>query len=223
MNERRIGAYGGTFDPVHNGHVEIARAVACNFKLDELLIIPAHRPPHKTEHVISDAYHRYAMAVLATIDEPRIRVSTIELDAPDKPYSFQTVERLREIYGARARLYFVMGADSFEEISTWREPQRLIASANIVVVTRPGSEIKTSHVPVQFRSSISDLRGQAKSERMPSDEEDAGAYKIYLTDYVNLDVSSTEIRRMARDGENIRGLVPPRVADYVEKYELYRR
>ena len=141
MNERRIGAYGGTFDPLHNGHLEVARAVARNFALDELLIIPAHRPPHKNSRSISDAYHRYAMAVLATLDEPRMKVSTIEIEAPERPYTFETIERLRDVYGSQASLFFVMGADSFEELNTWREPERILANANLIVAARPGYDV----------------------------------------------------------------------------------
>jgi nicotinate-nucleotide adenylyltransferase len=225
LGERRIGAYGGTFDPIHDGHIEVVRAVVHNFRLDQLLIIPAHRPPHKNSHAISNAYHRYAMAALASLDEPRVVVSTVEVESPDEPYSFQTVERLREFYGAETSLFFVMGADSFEEIDTWREPARLLARANIVVVTRPGYEIQSSHLPADFTSSIIDMRGRSGDESRPEEEAESGsgACRIYLTDYVNNEVSSTEIRERVRDGKTIKDLVPPRVASYIEKYELYRR
>lgn len=218
MSDRRIGAYGGTFDPVHNGHIEVARAVSREFELDRMLLIPAHRPPHKDARSISDAYHRYAMTVLATLDEPRMSVSTIELEAPDKPYSFETVERLTGSYGPQTELFFVVGADSFEEINTWREPARLLSSANLIAVTRPGYEVRTSHLPEPMRASIVDLRGASDFDR-----EHPSGCRVYLTDCANTDVSSTEIRRRARAGESIAELVPARVANYVEKYGLYRR
>ncbi|HXG67648.1 MAG TPA: nicotinate-nucleotide adenylyltransferase [Blastocatellia bacterium] len=220
----RIGAYGGTFDPIHNGHLDVARAVTRRFGLDALLLIPAHRPPHKEPNSLSGAYHRYAMAALATMDEPRIRVSTIEVEAPERPYTFQTMERLRGVYGPEASLYFVMGADSYEELNTWREPGRLLAAANLIVAARPGYEISSSHLPVEFQERVVDLRGRGEL----SDDADAGlkgapACSIFLTDYVRQDISSTEIRRRAREGEHFRELVPPQVADYVDKYNLYRR
>ncbi|MEK6303989.1 MAG: nicotinate-nucleotide adenylyltransferase [Acidobacteriota bacterium] len=218
MNDRRIGAYGGTFDPVHNGHIEVARAVTKEFELDELLLIPAHRPPHKGASSISNSYHRYAMAVLATLDEPRVSVSTIELKAPNKPYSFETVERLKQACGPQTELFFVVGADSFEEINTWREPQRLLASSNLIAVTRPGYEVRVSHLPDLRQASIVDVRG-----RVPLSRGQAGSPRIYLTDCVNNDVSSTEIRRRVRAGESIDGLAPSSVVNYIEKYELYRR
>ena len=222
MNERRIGAYGGTFDPLHNGHLEVARAVARNFALDELLIIPAHRPPHKNARSISDAYHRYAMAVLATLDEPRMKVSTMEIEAPERPYTFETVERLRDIYGSQTSLFFLMGADSFEELNTWREPERILANANLIIAARPGYDVKASHLSAAFTSNIIDLReNRDTAVRLPNGQ--INSCRVFLTDYVNVDISATDIRQRRRDGETIEGLVPPRVIDYVEKYELYRR
>ncbi|MGA9773389.1 MAG: nicotinate-nucleotide adenylyltransferase [Blastocatellia bacterium] len=218
----RIGVYGGTFDPLHNGHLEVARAVARNFALDELLIIPAHRPPHKNSRSISDAYHRYGMAVLATLDEPRMKVSTMEIEAPERPYTFETIERLRDVYGSQASLFFVMGADSFDELNTWREPERILANANLIVAARPGYAMQASSLSAAFTSNIIDLR-----ERPDIDVRLQGGQindcRIFLTDYVNMDISATDIRRRRRDGETIEAMVPPRVVDYVEKYELYRR
>lgn len=224
MNGQRIGAYGGTFDPLHNAHLEIARAVVENFALDQLLLIPAHVPPHKRPHSISDAYHRYAMAVLATLDEPRIKVSAMEIESPDKPYTFETIERLRGVYGSKASLFFVMGADSFEELNAWREPERIIANANLIVITRPGHKIRSQLLLESMAASIIDLRpgaGRYSAEDLRRYEMNAS--NVFLTDYVNLDISATEIRKRVRDRASIKGLVPARVIDYVEKYELYRR
>jgi nicotinate-nucleotide adenylyltransferase len=160
------------------------------------------------------------MAVLASLDLPSVLVSTIELEAPDRPYTFETIERLRSEFGTETRLYFVMGADSFEEINTWREPARLMSSANLIVITRPGHDVGASHLDERFRSTIVDLRGSEGN--LPANE-DLNAPHIYVTGSVNADVSSTAIRQRVRDGESIGDLVPPRVADYIRKYELYRR
>ena len=205
---------------MHNGHIEVVRAIVRNFLLDQLLIIPANRPPHKGSRAISHAYHRFTMAVLASLDEPRVLVSTIELEAPDRSYTFETVARLRSAFGARTRLFFVVGADSFEEINTWRENARLLSSTNVIVVTRPGHDVGSSHLDERFRSTVVDLRGRDGELGM---EADLNEYHIYVTGYVNTGISATEIRQRVRDGESIEGLVPPRVADYIEKYELYRR
>jgi nicotinate-nucleotide adenylyltransferase len=184
------------------------------------LIIPAHRPPHKGSREIADDYHRFAMAVLASLDEPRVRVSTLELEAPDRPYTFETVERLQSALGQDTRLFFVMGADSFEEINTWREPARLLSSTSLIVITRPGHDVGVSHLDERFRSTVVDLRG--REGEMPVSE-DTNEHHIFVTGCVNNRISSTEIRQKVRDGESIGELVPARVADYISKYELYRR
>jgi nicotinate-nucleotide adenylyltransferase len=218
MSERRIGVYGGTFDPIHCGHLEVGRGVVRQFALDELLIVPAHRPPHKTSRVIADAYHRYAMAAIATLDDERLKVSTVELEAPERPYTFETLERLRNAYGPRAGLFFVMGADSFEELNLWREPGRMLDSANLIVITRPRHALELEHLPARFAARLIDWRGSGDESAAA-----ASAGSVYLTDVVNMDVSSTDIRRRVRDGEPIDRDVPPRVADYIRKYALYRQ
>jgi nicotinate-nucleotide adenylyltransferase len=160
--------------------------------------------------------------VLATLEEPYIFVSTNELESPDKPYTVETLERLRAFYGEQASLFFIMGADSFEEINTWREPERLLAGASLIVAARPGYQIITSHLSEAFRSAVVDLRGGA-SPRQAVDVEGRQCCYIYLTDYVCQDVSATQIRQRVGRGLSIGGMVPPRVAEYIEKYELYRR
>src|SRR5919112_5741235 len=118
---KRIALYGGTFDPVHNGHMSVARALLQLFALDELVFIPAHVAPHKREQFVSPGLMRYAMLALATQSEARLRVSTFELDAPERPYTVETLARMKEKYGSESRLFFVMGADSWTDIRTWRE------------------------------------------------------------------------------------------------------
>ena len=220
MEEHRVAAFGGTFDPFHNGHIEVARAIVRNFQLDQLLIIPAHRPPHKHPDAIADAYHRFTMAVLGSLDEPQMLVSTIELEAPGRPYTYETIERLQSSFRPGTRFFFVIGADSFQEINTWREPQRLFSNANFIVVTRPGYPLRSSHLDEHIQSTVIDLRGRG-GEIEPGGELDE--YHIYLTNYVNNSASSTEIKERARNGESIEGLVPPRVGQYIKKHELYRR
>jgi nicotinate-nucleotide adenylyltransferase len=219
MAERRVAAFGGTFDPIHNGHLEVARAIVRNFALDQLLVVPAHKPPHKQAREVSHACHRYAMAALATIDESRMLVSTVELEAPDRPYTFETVERLESLLGSETKLFFVMGADSFEEMNTWREPERILSRVDVIVATRPGHTVKSSHLDEPFRSSVVDLR-QSNTEA-PSSYSDRR--RIYIAGYVNNDISSTEIRKRVGHHEAIDGLAPARVVEYIQKYDLYKR
>ncbi len=223
-DRRRIALYGGTFDPVHDGHMAVARELLKLFVLDEVLFIPAHVAPHKRRSVPpASPLHRYAMLALATQDEKRFRISTVELDEPERPYTVETIARLKDAT-PDARFLFVMGADSWEEITTWREWERLLALTGHVVVTRPGYEIKTGHVTDEARRRIVDLRqrNMAGDGRAIVLTEEA---KIYFTDAVKMEIASSDIRRALREvGEQKEGTikVPQPVAEYIKKYRLYR-
>ena len=231
---RRIAFYGGSFDPLHNGHLAIARKVTELFALDRFAFIPAFHAPHKKDRQPTSAFHRYAMLCLATANEAKIEISTIELDAPEKPFTFETQAKLINNL-PDAEIYFVIGADSWTEITTWREWETVLTQTNIIVVTRPDYEIEFSPVTEAIRARIVDLRGQVPSSRfqvqdfrlqisdeIPEPRTPNPEPCIYLTDAVNLDVSATEIRRKIRDNQtDWRELVPDEVAKYVEKYELY--
>lgn len=218
---KRIALYGGTFDPVHRGHIAVAAGLSKLFALDEVLFIPAALAPHKRESKVTSAFHRYAMLALATQGEPGMRISTFELDAPEKPYTFETLSRMQESLGREAQLFFVMGADSWTEITTWREWERVLALSNHIVVTRPGYEWSAGHVTPSVRERIVDLRG-ANVERRAAQVIGEGEAKIYVTDAVNVDVSATAIRRAVREDSGWREFVTPSVADYIRKYGLYR-
>ncbi len=221
MTLRRIALYGGTFDPVHDGHLAVARELTALFRFDEVLFIPAHVAPHKRAAAAPvSGWHRHAMLALATQGEPGWRISTIELEAPERPYTVETIARLRSDYGdASARLFFVMGADSWAEITTWREWERLLALSDHVVMTRPGYDIAAGHVTAEARARIVDLRG-ADGERAAGWLGDEGGPRIFFSDAVKLEISSTEVRRAARRGGG-QLPVPGPVADYLTKYELY--
>jgi nicotinate-nucleotide adenylyltransferase len=155
------------------------------------------------------------MAALATLDECGVEVSTIELEAPDRPYTVETISRLREQYGDSTRLFFVMGADSFEEITSWREPARLLKETNLIVVTRPGYEIDISGFAERFGSEVIDLQAQGSARLL-----EAGC-RTYVIDCASEDISSTGIRQRVREGRAIEGLVPELVEKYIRKYQLY--
>jgi len=158
------------------------------------------------------------MTVLAVEDEPALHASLFEIERPDLPYSVQTVSRLREQYDIAATdLFFLIGADSFAELHTWREPMKLIEGCNLVVTTRPGYNLDLGTIQNEWQRRIVDLRNESKANAESRDET-----KIYLTDLTWVDVSATRIRDAARAGRSISDWVPPRVADYIEKYGLYR-
>src|SRR5918997_3128525 len=154
---RRIAIYGGTFDPVHLGHAAVAQNLTELFALDEVVFVPAYVAPHKRDRKVSPALDRHAMLALATQDERLFRVSAVELNAPERPYTVETLAHFCESFGERARLFFVMGADSWEEITTWREWERLLALADQLVVKRPGYELPTGHVTEAVRERIVDV------------------------------------------------------------------
>ena len=219
MEAKRAAIYGGTFDPLHNGHLKVARRVQKLFGLDELFFVPACVPPHKRGAGISPAFHRFAMLALATQNDEPLRVSTVELDHPERPYAVETVARVQEHFGADHRLFFVMGADSWSEITTWREWQRLLTMCDHIVVTRPGYKLDASPA----RENVTDLRGKADDEINALVSQSVSP-RVFVTDAVFEDVSATAIRAAARQGDTaaLTKMVPPEVASYIEKYRLYR-
>jgi nicotinate-nucleotide adenylyltransferase len=221
---KRVALYGGTFDPVHVGHIAIARELLRLLALDEVLFIPAFVAPHKRGLRVTPALQRYAMLALATQAEPHLCVSTVELDEPARPYTVETLARLRAEAGEQAQLFFVMGADSWMEIGTWREWERVLGLTNHVVVTRPGYELSTAHVTAAIRDRVVDLRGMSEEQIAGAMAVESGV-KIYVTDAVNRDVSATVIRELVKQGRmnEAAALVPAPVADFIEKYGLYRK
>jgi len=215
--QKRIALYGGTFDPVHAGHVAVARRVSQLFEIEKVLFIPAQMAPHKIGRPVTEPIHRYAMLALATQDDPQLSISTFELDASDRRYTVDTVGHFQRVLGDATELFFIMGADSWSEITTWREWERLLSMTNHIVVTRPGYEPVTTHVG-GISDRIVDVRGGKLLSRTES------ANKIFFTDVVMKDVSATSIRRFASEGsfEELTGLVPGPVLEYIKKYGIYR-
>jgi nicotinate-nucleotide adenylyltransferase len=216
---KRIAYFGGTFDPVHTGHLTVARKLVETFDLDRFIFLPAFHAPHKPDRPPTSSYHRYAMLCLATQDEPKITVSTLELDKREKRY---TVDTLAELHAAHPgdRIYFVMGADSWSDIRTWRDWEKVLISANHIVVSRPGYALGTEHVTDAVRDRIVDLSDRKARAVIDADDDSP---RIYLTDVVKLDTSATEIRDDLSDGDLDREAdLAAEVAKYIEKYELYR-
>lgn len=221
MARRRAAIYGGTFDPVHSGHLEVAGRVLELFDLDEVIFVPACVPPHKRGAGITSAFHRFAMLALATGHDQRLRLSTVELDAPERPYAVDTVERMQQAVGSSHRLFFLIGADSWAEITAWYDWQRLLKMCDLIVVTRPGYDMERSEPPDV--ATIVDVRGMSSREISERLSADTGP-RVFLTDAAMVDVSATRIRAEAQSGQmkELRANVPAEVASYIEKYELYR-
>ena len=216
--QKRIALYGGTFDPVHAGHLEVARRVLKLFEIEKVLFIPAQMAPHKIGRPVTEPIHRYAMLALATQDDPQLTISTFELDAPDRRYTVDTVGHFQRVLGDSTELFFIMGADSWSEITTWREWERLLSMTNHIVVTRPGYDPAATHVGA-LEARIVDLRGVSTPPR----NHEVGK-KIFFTDVVMNNISATNIRRLASEGHfgELTGLVPGPVLEYIKKYGIYR-
>ena len=226
--------YGGTFDPVHVGHIEIARRVSQLFEIEKVVFIPAQMAPHKIGRPVTEPIHRYAMLALATQNDPQLSISSFELDDPDRRYTVDTVAHFQRTLADETELFFIMGADSWSEITTWREWERLLTMTNHIVVTRPGYEPWATHIgaiteriidlrttlecggltPLSPRSGVSEDKA-ARGRRTP---------KIFFTDVVMQDVSATRIRRLASEGrtDELTDLLPAPVFEYIKKYGIYR-
>ena len=217
MDLQRVGVYGGTFDPVHRGHVEVARRVLELFRLDQMILVPACVPPHKRNANITSAFHRFAMLALATEMDRRLLVSTIELDSPDRPYAVETIARLQN--DAR-QLFFLIGADSWLEITTWKDWQQLLQMCHVIVATRPGYDVGHSRPATARIEDVRAMNAEAVEEALARDAEK----KVFLTDVAMIDISASRIRAAARAGEvtTLRAMVPPAVATYIDKHGLYK-
>ena len=213
--------YGGTFDPVHVGHIEIARQVSQLFEIEKVVFMPAQMAPHKVGRPVTEPIHRYAMLALATQNDPQLSISSYELDDPDRRYTVETVAHFQRALGDETELFFIMGADSWSEITTWREWERLLTITNHIVVTRPGFEPLTTHVGA-VGERIVDLR-RIKISRKGAKAQ-RKTQSIFFTDAVMKDVSATRIRRLASEDryEELSELLPPPVLEYIKKYGIYR-
>jgi nicotinate-nucleotide adenylyltransferase len=218
--KKRIALYGGTFDPVHLGHLEVARRVSRLFEIDELWFVVAQLAPHKLALPVTPALHRYAMLALATQADPRLLISTFELEAAGRCYTVDTLAHFKSALGESADLFFVMGADSWSEVGTWHDSDRMLEMANHIIVSRPGYNLGVDHIAPALSARIVDLRGNAQVS--PLSHFGKGE-KIFITDAVMTDVSATDIRRAVREniGE-LSDMVAPPVAAYIRKYKLYR-
>ena len=198
----RIGLLGGTFDPVHNGHLAIAEAVMSGLGLDEVIFMPAAQTPLKEDRDISAAEHRIEMVNLAIKGIPYFRLSTIELNRIGPSYTIDTVSELRELIGEDSELFFIMGCDSLASFPQWKEPERLIQACRLVAVPRPGCAIPDL---ASLEKEVPGISGNA-----------------IILDGPHIDVSATEIREKVSKGLAISNLVPASVEEYIKQHGLYQ-
>jgi nicotinate-nucleotide adenylyltransferase len=193
---KRIGVMGGTFDPIHHGHLVAASEVGHFFSLDEVVFVPTGQPWQKDGRVVSEAEDRYLMTVIATASNPRFSVSRVDIDRPGPTYTIDTLHELITVRGADAELFFITGADALEQLMSWRDAEELFKLAHFVGCTRPGHRLSGAGLP---------------------DE------RVSLIEIPALTISSTACRARIRAGEPIWYLVPDGIVQYIAKRGLYQR
>jgi len=204
IRRRRIGILGGSFDPIHAGHLSIAQQVANRLGLDEVILVPAGRPPHKPAKQLAPAADRLAMARLAVHGLARLAVSDLEVRRKGPSYSLDTMRAVRKQLGPEHEYFFIIGADTVGELPDWHRAAEFVAETNFAVAARPGYAPDFDRVEKRL--------GRPAAEKLR-----AAAVEVELCD-----VSSTEVRARAAAGEEVTGLVRRDVADYIRKKGLYR-
>lgn len=196
---RRIGVLGGTFDPIHYGHLVAAEAVSAQLDLDRVVLVPAGQPPHKTGRQISPAHHRHVMCLVAAAPQRDWAVSRVELSRPGRSYTVETLRQLREWTGPDCELVFIVGADMALDLPNWCRPDAILDQARFVAVHRPGYDLRA----------LDGVLGPARASRVE---------RVVIE---TPDVSGTEIRRRVGAGQSIMGLAPPGVCAYISAAGLY--
>jgi nicotinate-nucleotide adenylyltransferase len=212
----RVGVFGGSFDPVHYGHLRSAEEVREALELDRVELVPAHQPPHKPDRRLAEDHHRLAMVELAIADNPSFRACALEIERAGVSYSVDTLEALHAREPA-AQLHFILGIDAFRDIHTWKEVERIFEIASVVVTSRPPlpADASLAHLPVAAREAF------CYDPHTLSHRHRSGTSLRFLP-ITGIDVSATAIRERVRLGRSIRYLVPPAVERYVEAHQLYR-
>jgi nicotinate-nucleotide adenylyltransferase len=218
MQRQQIALLGGSFDPIHSGHLAVAQAAQRRFQLDKIYFIPSARPPHKTRRELALFVHRYAMVTLACADHAGFVPSLAE-GPPDGAahhtfYSIDTVRRFRREF-PHDHLYFILGADSFLEIPTWRNYEALLEACDFIIASRPGFRLDALRlvIPPELLGRAPTRDGHAIALRKTS---------VYMLPTVSSHISSTEIRQRRKRAQSIHGLVPPRVEEYILEQALYQ-
>jgi nicotinate-nucleotide adenylyltransferase len=200
-NSRRVGVFGGTFDPIHIGHLILAEEAWFQLQLDCIYLVPAGDPPHKQDHSLALVEHRIRMAELATADVDYFLVSRVDADRPGPHYTVDMVRLLHEQLGPGVELYFLMGMDSLRDLSSWRDPRWLIENSRLVALTRHDVELDWDEL----------------NAALPGIRE-----RVIILDMPEVEIASHILRERVRTGQTIRHQVPRAVEAYIHKHQLYK-
>jgi nicotinate-nucleotide adenylyltransferase len=216
---QKIGILGGTFNPIHYGHLAAAEEVRDRLKLDRVLFIPSFHPPHKQENNVPSAVHRLEMVRLATKENATFEPSDIEIKRGGKSYTIDTILALKNCY-PDADLYFITGVDSFLDIQAWHLWERLLTLCTFIVLSRPGYRF-ADLLKIDFlKPAENQVKGLDRGELVHA-EVRAGAFTVYLELIPLYDISSTDIRSRVKEGRSIKYLLPEAVENYIIKNKLY--
>ncbi len=221
---QRIGLFGGTFNPIHTGHLRIANDIRERFSLDSIIFIPAGMPPHKDKDQVINPAHRLRMAELAVEPFEYFKVSSIEVCREGFSYSIDTVRALQNELGKSAELFFITGIDAFLEIRTWKDAGALLGLCNFIVIQRPGyrfTDLKRIELPALEGVSLSELEELDRRESVRLSIPLTDKYSLFLESITPCDISSTELRRLIHDSEGVKNLLPENVMSYIIEQGLY--
>lgn len=213
----RIGIFGGTFNPIHVGHLRAADEIRERFDLKRVIFIAAAVPPHKEVEGGIPGEHRMEMVRLAISNNPHFCLSDIELKRPGKSYSISTIQFFRQKYGCDSEIFFILGMDAFLEIGTWKSFQELFSLCHFIVMTRPGFKkpFSATILPPEIANAFVYDEGEDRFIHR-------NGYSIYLQEVTFLDISSTRIREEVSKGRSIRYLLPPEVERYIRRHHFYK-
>lgn len=212
---KKIGLFGGTFNPIHLGHIRSAEEIREKFNLSKIIFIPAHTPPHKKSHIIP-AKHRFKMVKQSIRTNSFFEVSEIELQRQGNSYSFETIDYFNKLYENKAEVFFIMGSDAFREIYTWKQYPNFFSACNFIIMSRPGlDEIAPEKIIPHDVFSNFTFNNKKQGYIHPS------GHRIYVSKITHLDISSTAIRRYLKEGKTIKYLVPDSVEQYIKGKNLY--
>ena len=218
----RLGLLGGSFNPIHNGHLAIARQTREALGLDRILFIPTGQPPHKHSGSLAPAQDRYEMVRLAIASDPTLAISDVELRRPGKSYSIDTVRLLQQEYGAQTQLFFLVGLDAFLDFPSWRDPQALLELCQFVILSRPGQSFRSLSTvrllpPIPYPS-LADL----DAERISQITAPLSTQGLICLKLPPCPISASDIRARIRQGLPVANLLPPPVESYILQHHLYQ-
>ena len=216
---RKIGILGGTFNPIHYGHLAAAEEVVGRLKLDHVLFVPSYLPPHKLDEVIPSAAQRQEMVALAITGNPRFSLSDIEVKREGTSYSIDTVIELRRLHPG-TDFYFITGLDTFLEIQTWKEWERLLSLCKFIVLSRPGY-VFADLAAIDFMHSAAEKLHALDQGELTLVVLELGRSTVYLEQIPLYDISSTDIRQRVGQGRTIKYLLPECVETYIIRHKLY--